>query len=274
MKISVTSILLAVLVASAMAISASASPAEDSSDLTAALTAPLNADEAVVWYLLHCGFAVKTQSKLLIFDYIHKRLRAPEDTTPASLSNGRINPAEIADLDVYVFVSHEHTDHFDETIFNWRDSIPNITYFFGWDASNNPPDHTMIGPRAVYTDDNIEVYTINSHHSGVPEVAYLVKTDSLVIYHGGDYNQDYEADIPYLKQFAPKVDIAMLDDWCGGPIAAVLEQLSPGLVFPQHFGGDEASPRKIPACVEEQNLPIRVESPQHRGERFNYNKTP
>jgi L-ascorbate metabolism protein UlaG (beta-lactamase superfamily) len=269
-KISVISILPAVLITTAVAINPSACLAEDSSDLSDALTAPLNADEAVVWYLLHCGFAVRTQSKLLIFDYIHKRLRAPEDTTPASLANGRINPAEIADLDVYVFVTHEHTDHFDETIFNWRDSIPGITYFFGWEASDNPADHNMIGPRATYADDNIEVYTINSHHSGVPEVAYLVKTDSLVIYHGGDYNQDYEADIPYLKQFAPKVDIAMLDDWCGGPIMAVLEQLSPSLVFPQHFGGDEASPRKIPACVAEKNLPIRVESAQYRGEMFRY----
>jgi len=33
----------------------------------------------------------------------------------------------------------------------------------------------------------VEAYTINDHHDGVPEVAYLVETDGVVMYHSGDY---------------------------------------------------------------------------------------
>ena len=263
------------VIAMVLVLAGSASPCwgDDSPAVADPLRDRLAPNEANIWYLLHCGFAVKTATKFLIFDYIHEHPRTAGDSSAATLSNGRINPAEIADLDVYVFVTHPHADHFDQTIFGWRDSMPSIHYFFGWEASDNPKDHNLIGPRATYADDNIAIYTINSHHSGVPEVAYLVKTDSLVIYHAGDYNQDYQADIPYLKQYANRVDIAMLNDWCGGPIAAVLEQLAPSLVFPQHFGGDEPGPGKIAECVREQNLPIRVEAATRRGELFHYVRT-
>lgn len=235
------------------------------------LTEELRPDQALVWYLFHCGYAVKTKSKLLIFDYVRRHWTSQENPTAPSLANGWINPEEIKDLDVYVFVSHPHGDHFDSTIFSWQKIIPNITYFFGWDAADGSQFHNMVGPRATFKDDKIEVYTINSHHSGVPEVAYLVKTDSLAIYHGGDYNANYKADLPYLAGFIDRLDFAMANDWCGDPIVEMIKQLKPKIVFPGHEGGKEYNLTKLADCAREQNWSCAINPPGRRGEFFRYN---
>jgi ankyrin repeat protein len=83
--------------------------------------------EAVVWFLGHSGWAVKTRNHLLIFDYF------PEGENPANpgLCNGHVDPAEIANQKVAVFASHHHGDHFSPAIFEWRDQVTDITYFLG-----------------------------------------------------------------------------------------------------------------------------------------------
>jgi len=98
-----------------------------------------------------------------------------------SLDTGWIDPKEIKDLKVRVFVSHSHDDHFDPVIFTWKEDVPNITYFFGWKAADDPSHHYMVGPRAEYKSEDLEISTINSHHSGVPEVGWLVEVDGLAI---------------------------------------------------------------------------------------------
>ena len=65
------------------------------------LTEPLADGQAVVWYLGHSGWAVKTRNHLLIFDY-WKQDAAPDEP---GLANGTINPEELKDLDVTVFAS-------------------------------------------------------------------------------------------------------------------------------------------------------------------------
>lgn len=169
----------------------------------------LSTDEAVVWYLGHCGYAIRTQNHFLIFDYQEKhdgREAKPRPAQP-SLENGFIVPDEIENLRVRVFVTHEHADHFDPVIFEWKDRVPDIAYYFGWRAADDPSFHYLVGPRAELKSDDLEIYTINSHHSGVPEVAYLVKVDGLVIYHNGDYRGEYEEDYPFLRRVAGRIDL-------------------------------------------------------------------
>ena len=230
--------------------------------------------EAYAWYLFHCGWAVKTSSKLLIFDYTRGLWRYQVEPSVRSLSNGWINPEEIKDLDVYVFVSHSHRDHYDSTILGWIDSIGSISYFFGWSEAEGSVYNNMVGPRASFVNDDIEVYTINSHHSGVPEVAYLVKTDGMAIYHGGDYNADYEADFAYLRTFTDKLDIAMLNDWCGDPIMEPITIFNPQLILPGHFGAKEAETRRLPPCYEDLGLSGEVKCARQRGDMFKYDAKP
>ena len=75
--------------------------------------------EAEIWYLYNSGFAVKTANHFLIFDYYLDSAKGNE----RCLENGVINTNEIKDLDVIVFVSHKHPDHFNPLIFDWQNDI-------------------------------------------------------------------------------------------------------------------------------------------------------
>jgi len=86
------------------------------------LNKPLKENEALVWYLGHAGFAVKTKNHFLIFDYMGKR----EIPSHPGLANGAINPDEIKNEAVSVFVSHQHSDHYFRGIFDWKNSIQNM----------------------------------------------------------------------------------------------------------------------------------------------------
>ncbi|UCE07393.1 MAG: hypothetical protein JSW07_05010, partial [bacterium] len=82
--------------------------------------------------------------------------------------------------------------------------------------------------------------------SGVAEVAYLVKIDSLVIYHNGDYQGNYREDIPYLKSKADGIDLAFTscvwqEQWEYSRLnLELITQFQPKAVFPMHVRvGDE-----------------------------------
>ena len=96
------------------------------------------------------------------------------------------------------------------SIFGWRKAVSDIAYYFGWKAADDAANHYLVGPQGTYAADGLEIFTINSHHSGVPEVAFLVKVDGLVIYHNGDYRMDYQADFPYLQKYAARFDLVFV----------------------------------------------------------------
>ena len=92
--------------------------------------------------------------------------------------------------------------------------------------------------------DGIDVYTIYSHHDDVPEVAYLVLVDGLVIYHNGDYKADYESDFAYLRAITGRIDIAFL---IGHPVEEhayfrqalrMMDLFDVGHVFPMNREGE------------------------------------
>ena len=168
---------------------------------------------AEVWYLGHCGYAVRTSDHLLIFDYQERRDGQQPKSRPdrPSLAAGWIAPEEIKGLKVRVFVSHAHNDHYDPVILTWKEAVPDIAYYFGWKATDDPSHHVLAGPRAGLTADGLEIATINSHHSGVPEVAWLVKVDGLVVYHNGDCQpSDPAAEHDHLMTKAAAIDLAFV----------------------------------------------------------------
>jgi L-ascorbate metabolism protein UlaG (beta-lactamase superfamily) len=168
---------------------------------------------AIVWYLGHCGYSVMTQNHFLIFDYQESRDGQQPKTRPAqpSLSGGWIEPNEIKGLKVRVFVSHSHKDHYDPVILSWKEAVPDIAYYFGWKASDDPSLNHLTGPRSELRSGGLEIATINSHHSGVPEVAWLIKVDGLVIYHNGDCQPDNAAaENDFLRMKADVVDLAFV----------------------------------------------------------------
>lgn len=228
-----------------------------------------------VWYLGSNGWALRIGEKLLVFDYQERSDPNPPASGEArTLQRGYIDPDEIRTLDVYVFVTHSHQDHFDRAILDWQDDVDTITYFFGWKAGNNAAHHYMVGPRAYTQVGDIEVYTINSHHAGVPEVAFLVKVDGYTIYHNGDYRAEYLEDYAYLQTIADRIDIAFV---IGHPFVdhpyfqqtvCLAEMFHPTHIFAMNREGDEHKCREFADLLTEHGVKANIVSAERRGEHF------
>ncbi len=202
---------------------------------------------AVVWYLGHSGWAVKTANHLLIFDY-YKRASLPD--TPL-IANGSINPEEIKNLKITVFVSHSHGDHFMPTIFDWRKEVKDITYVLGFQPENQT-GYTYLGPRETKTLNGLEITTIKSNDSGV---GFFVKADGVNIFHSGDhanrkqdFSEPFKEEIEFLAAAGAKPDIFFAPvSGCGfGDLEAVkmgvlytIKTLSPRVLAPMHAMGSE-----------------------------------
>jgi L-ascorbate metabolism protein UlaG (beta-lactamase superfamily) len=236
---------------------------------------------ALVWYLGHCGFAVRTRDHFLIFDYQEERDGPQPKTKPArpSLASGWIDPEEIKGLKVRVFVSHSHGDHYDPVIYSWRQAVPDILYYFGWRAGDDPRDAYLVGPRAELESGGFQIATINSHHAGVPEVAWLVKVDGLAVYHNGDCQPpDPAAGYAFLRTKTEAVDLAFLP-----PVTAPGEKYTiqerdfftkfrVGAAFPMHFNAGAAMYREFKRAFEAEFPGLVIYVPEAMGEKFVYRR--
>jgi ankyrin repeat protein/L-ascorbate metabolism protein UlaG (beta-lactamase superfamily) len=239
-------------------------------DLSPGLDKPLQKGEAVVWHLGHAGWAVKTKHYLLIFDYSERAAPVSE----RRLANGYINPLEIQDKNTIVFVSHQHSDHFDQKIFEWQEKVKNIIYVFGWKAAENP-DYLYLGkPRGKTRIGDVEIYTINDHHDGVPEVAYLVKADGVVMYHSGDYVgrlDSFHSDIDYFSGQCGKVDL-LFTFMVGNTSKYAIRGLKPVSAFPMHAFGREYLYQGAALALGKANPRTKMVSAEFPGDRYVYKK--
>jgi ankyrin repeat protein len=131
-------------------------------DRSLAAFGDLGKKEAVIWFLGHDGWAVKTRKHLLIFDYYPQG----EDPTNPGLCNGHVNPGEIANQKVAVFASHHHGDHYNPAIFEWREKVTDITYFLGLEPEDTPP-YVFMPERMEKKFGDLSVTTIHSTDAGV-----------------------------------------------------------------------------------------------------------
>lgn len=235
--------------------------------------------EAIIWYLGHSGWAIKTKNHLLIFDYVERGAK-PADPC---LSNGYINPSEIKNLHSLVFVSHGHSDHYWQAIFDWEKSIKDISYILGWQGVTGPRSICM-GPRERIKIDDVEVLTIASIDEGV---GFLVKVDGLVIFHGGDHAywggpmDSFAKEIDYLASSDKEFDIVFLAVATGSGqrtesisqgIFYAIEKLLPKVMFPMHAGGNEGLYKKFTTEAEKRKLKTKVLCARSKGDRFIYKK--
>jgi L-ascorbate metabolism protein UlaG (beta-lactamase superfamily) len=132
----------------------------------------------LVTYLYHSGFAVQTPAHFLVFDYWR------DSPKGAGLDSGVIDPAELADLDVVVFSSHSHMDHFNSVIYKWHEAIPKLRLVLSSDFRARE-GVISLKPGQALTLPDMGIQTLKSNDKGV---AYIVDIDGLRIYHGGDLN--------------------------------------------------------------------------------------
>ncbi|MFC1725192.1 ankyrin repeat domain-containing protein [candidate division KSB1 bacterium] len=237
------------------------------SGFTGILNRNLNENEACVWYLGHCGWAVKTKNHFLIFDY-WEQWKKPDEP---SLTNGFIDPEEIKDLNVTVFVTHNHTDHFDSVIVNWGKRLKNVKYIFGWKGKNDKRHFYIPGNQHSKFAD-IEVITINYNDGEVPGVSYLVKVDGLSIFHSGDHilnNLETEFFRKYVKKFDIHFQVQQGAQYAESQFP-VFETFLPGILCPMHSGGREYLYKEFAEKISESNLNLKVFAPEHKGDKFFY----
>ncbi len=235
--------------------------------------------EAIIWYLGHSGWAIKTKNHLLVFDYVEREANPAEPC----LSNGYINPTEIKDQHSLVFVSHWHSDHYSQEIFDWEKSIKDINYILGWQGVTEPKS-IRIGPRERRKIDEVEVLTIASTDEGV---GFLVKVDGLVIFHGGDHAywggpmDSFEREMDYLIESDKEFDIVFLAVATGSGqrresisqgIFYAVEKLLPKVIFPMHAGGNEGLYKEFAAEAEKRRLKTKVLCAGSKGDGFFYQK--
>jgi ankyrin repeat protein len=234
--------------------------------------------EAVVWYLNHSGYAVKTKNHLLVFDYFSQGA----DPAAPGLCNGHVNPKELAGENVMVFASHEHQDHFVPAIFDWRNDIPKITYVLGC-RPDSAPKYEYVGPREVRTVKGVKITTIDSNDPGV---GFWVEVDGLVIFHAGDhanrwldFSGPYKEEIDYMAAAGKRPDIAIMPiSGCGfGDPEAVklgvlyaLDTLKPKVFLPAHSGGAEYRYKDFVEACRDKAPGVQMLAPSARGDRFRY----
>lgn len=254
---------------------ASVAPAEgtgnDRQSSRQILSRELESGQAVIWYLYHCGWAVKTKNHLLIFDYSEPSARPAS----RSLDAGSIAPAEIGDQDVTVFVSHSHPDHDDPLILEWRSAVKNIRYVWGWEGTNSPEDVHFGQERRTVTVGGLEILNIHHDFDRTSESAFLVKTDGLTILHSGDHghskgmeNPVFKDNVLYLAGQAPRLDLFFFPLF-GGEIEE-FRVLKPRAAFPMHEGGNEQEYFKFAEKVKALGLDVTVGTARKSGDRFLY----
>ncbi len=219
--------------------------------------------EAAVWYLFHAGWAVKTSSTLMIFDY---------------LPNGFVDPNEIKDQNVYVFISHGHGDHFDQTILEWKKVIPNITYVFGWQAQEAQGHHAFGKDHLSKSIGPLKVKNIFHNFDNIPESAFLIEVDGLTIYFSGDHgsftgalNPVYKDNIDYMSQQSDEFDLVFLSIF-GSPTydgeLYAIDKFKPRVLLPMHYGGRESDAERFVSLARLKFPKTKFWYPLKQGDRF------
>jgi ankyrin repeat protein/L-ascorbate metabolism protein UlaG (beta-lactamase superfamily) len=254
------------------------------------LAETLSDGEAALWYLGHCGWAVRTRGHFLVFDYWNNG----KDPVHAGLTNGHINPSDIADREVLVFVTHEHRDHYDPTIFAWEQTIDDITYVYGFrpeDLQENResgyagPAYEHMGPRETKMIGDVEITTVRANDAGV---GFLVSVNDLSIYHAGDHagwsegaKRGFTDEIDYLAEHASDLDLAFLNMtgchthgpeplWEG--TLYTVDKLAPKVLIPTHAGEREYLYEEFAEKAGEAGFEPSVLYPENRGDSFLYRK--
>jgi len=246
------------------------------------LAKPLSQGQAQLWHLGHCGWVVRTQNNLLVFDYMPAQVK-PEHP---GLSNGFLNPEELRGQKVTVFVTHGHMDHFSPDIFNLKEVGATFVYGFepgtpgcGSERRYTGPEYLFTPPRSSHQLAGMTIETIESNDLGV---GFVVSVDGVTLYHAGDHagwrdgeQLGYEKEINHIASLNLPIDVAFLNvTGCHAhgpcPLADgtsyTLNKLQPKGWFPTHAGNREYEYQAFAARIAGQNNPSAMEIPFYQGE--------
>ncbi len=137
----------------------------------------------IITYIDHSCFSVELEDSILIFDYYKGNL-----------------PDFPLEKKIYLFVSHNHHDHFNLDIFKLFNKYPKVNYIISKDIKkkfnkkffiSKGVDEKLydeiyfIGENENAEINDLQVETLASTDEGV---AFIINSEGKSIYHGGDLN--------------------------------------------------------------------------------------
>jgi L-ascorbate metabolism protein UlaG (beta-lactamase superfamily) len=240
--------------------------------------------KAEVRYLFNSGFIVQTGKRCLIFDYYNPRRLGKS----GGLNEGVVSPKELSGMDVTVFASHAHMDHFSPSILRWEKDLPDIRYVLSDDIrlASRPVNLTTVRPNGTYEPGGgLKIRTLKSTDEGV---AFVVEAPELKLYHAGDLNwwhwagepdneneamaAAYKAEIDKLRgetfdiAFVP-VDPRLGKEYLWG-LDYFMRRADARAVFPMHFGNHYEIFDRLNDDPMAKEYRGRVVVITRRGERF------
>lgn len=204
--------------------------------------------EFIVTYYHHSGFSVAVDKMLLVFDYWRgEHGELPEDK--------RITPAFLAQFEkIYVFISHEHPDHLDPVVFDWRHGA-DVTYVVASDMPVGTRGRRMAPGDTLVLSDRLTVRAFDSTDLGV---SFLAVADGVRVFHAGDLNfwhwreessvreiaeaeEDFQRAVDPIMQESIDVAFFPVDPRQGQMYDAganyFIMSVKPRLLIPMHFWG-------------------------------------
>ena len=113
---------------------------------------------------------------------------------------------------------------------------------------------------------------IAEQHDDVPESAFLVKADDVVIFHTGDYVGSFDTfkdDLKFLAEKYNRVDISFLF-LAGETTTKSVKNMNPKIAFPMHAFSRDYLYKYFPEKIKRINPSTRVFCPEFEGDVFFY----
>ena len=135
----------------------------------------------VITYIHHNCFILKGPSWTLLFDYPDDRFLTPQ--MRETVTNG------LWGSKAFIFASHSHQDHFNPQLMDVAKIASQATLVLSQDIIERQPrlgkveNCFIVKPSEVYGLEQMRIKTFPSNDLGV---AYLIQTNELTVYFGGD----------------------------------------------------------------------------------------
>lgn len=207
--------------------------------------------KAIVTYIHHNCFILKESSRTFLFDYPDDRFLT--DQMRAVVTN------ELRGSKAFIFASHSHQDHFNPKLMELAKITSQATFILSEDIIKKHPrfgkseNCVMVKPSEAYELEKMRIKSFPSNDLGV---AFLIQSEGLTVYFGGDLSkwswddftpeerrwmeERFQKTIEALAEH--RIDIAFentdprLPNWAGA--AEFLHTVKPTLFVPMHTFGD------------------------------------
>jgi len=241
----------------------------------------MNTPTAKITHLFHSGYAVETAEHFLIFDYYQP---LPGNGIAEGIITGDYLKTK---KKIFVFVSHNHADHFDPIILDWAKDNRAITYILSSDvlANTGQLNCHVLSAYEEMSANQVLIKTFGSTDQGI---SFLLEVDGLTIFHAGDLNwwhwsgesvdeqasaaSAFKAEIDKITARANEIDIAFfpvdrrMEEFYSIGAEYFAEKFKPKLLVPMHFGKDFAATQAF--ANKAKKLLINTVQISHKGQEF------